>query len=48
MQESAVLARFKALAVDLAPAMSPAEFSAYVKAESERYAKLLPEIGVGK
>ena len=48
MQEPAVLARFKVLAVDLAPAMSPAEFSAYVKAESERYAKLLPEIGVGK
>ncbi len=48
MQEPAVLARFKVLAVDLAPAMNPAQFSAYVKAESERYAKLLPEIGVGK
>ena len=48
MQEPAVLARFKVLAVDLAPAMTPEAFSAYVRAESERYAKLLPEIGIGK
>ena len=45
MQEPLVLERFKALAVNLAGPMSPAEFAAYVRQQSERYAKLLPELG---
>jgi tripartite-type tricarboxylate transporter receptor subunit TctC len=45
MQEPAVLERFKALALNLAGPMSPAEFAAYVRQQSERYAKLLPELG---
>ena len=46
MQEPAIRERFKTLAVDLAPAMTPEAFAAYVRAESQRYAKLLPELGV--
>src|ERR671915_62899 len=46
MQEPQVRDRFKALAVDLAPPMTPAEFAAYVRAEYERYAKLIPELGI--
>jgi tripartite-type tricarboxylate transporter receptor subunit TctC len=46
MQEPAIRERFKPLAVDLAPAMTPEAFGAYVRAQSERYAKLLPELGV--
>ena len=45
MQEPVVLERFKALAVNLARPMSPAEFAVYVRQQSERYAKLLPELG---
>ncbi|MDH4191003.1 MAG: tripartite tricarboxylate transporter substrate binding protein [Betaproteobacteria bacterium] len=46
MQEPAVRDRFLALAVDIAPAMSPEAFAAYVRGESERYGKLLPELGI--
>jgi tripartite-type tricarboxylate transporter receptor subunit TctC len=46
MQEPVIRERFKTLAVDLAPAMTPEAFAAYVRAESQRYAKLLPELGV--
>ena len=46
MREPVVLERFKALAVNLAPAMSPAEFASYVRGEYARYAKLLPELNI--
>jgi tripartite-type tricarboxylate transporter receptor subunit TctC len=46
MQEPQVRERFKALAVELAEPMTPAEFAAYVKGEYERYAKLIPELGI--
>ena len=46
MQEPQVRERFKALAVELAEPMTPAEFAAYVKSESDRYAKLVPELGI--
>ena len=46
MQEPQVRSRFQALAVDLAPPMTPADFAAYVKAEWERYSKLIPELGI--
>jgi len=47
MKEPAVLERFKALAVNLAEPMTPEQFAAYVRAESARYAKLLPELNIG-
>ena len=46
MQEPQVRDRFKALAVELADPMTPAEFAVYVKSEYERYAKLIPELGI--
>jgi len=46
MQEPQVRERFKALAVELAEPMTPAEFAAYVKSEHDRYAKLIPELGI--
>jgi len=46
MQEPQVRERFKALAVELAEPMTPAEFAGYVKSEYERYAKLIPELGI--
>ena len=46
MQEPQVRERFKALAVELAEPMTPAEFAAYVKREYDRYAKLIPELGI--
>ena len=46
MQEPQVRERFKALAVELADPMTPAEFAAYVKSEHDRYAKLIPELGI--
>jgi tripartite-type tricarboxylate transporter receptor subunit TctC len=46
MQEPQVLERFKALAVELADPMTPVQFAAYVKSEYERYAKLIPELGI--
>jgi tripartite-type tricarboxylate transporter receptor subunit TctC len=48
MQEPAVLERFRALAVDLADPMTPQQFAAYVRSESERYAKLVPELGIAR
>ncbi|HZT63245.1 MAG TPA: tripartite tricarboxylate transporter substrate binding protein [Burkholderiales bacterium] len=46
MQEPQVRDRFKALAVELAEPMTPAEFAAYVKKEYDRYARLIPELGI--
>jgi tripartite-type tricarboxylate transporter receptor subunit TctC len=46
MQEPVVRDRFKALAVDLAEPMTPERFAAYVRSEHERYAKLIPELGI--
>jgi tripartite-type tricarboxylate transporter receptor subunit TctC len=46
MQEPAIRERFKTLAVDLAPAMTPEAFAAYVRAQSERYGRLLAELGI--
>ena len=46
MQEPQVRERFKALAVELAEPMTPEQFSAYVKSEYERYARLIPELGI--
>lgn len=48
MQEPQVRERFKALAVDLAPPMTPEQFGAYVRAEHDRYAKLIPELGIAR
>ena len=48
MKEPMVLERFHALAVNLAAPMTPAQFAAYVRAESSRYAKLLPELNIGQ
>jgi len=48
MREPAVSDRFKALAVDVAEPMTPQQFTAYVRAEYERYGKLLPELGIGR
>jgi tripartite-type tricarboxylate transporter receptor subunit TctC len=46
MREAVVRDRFAALAVDMAAPMTPDAFAAYVKAESERYSKLIPELGI--
>jgi tripartite-type tricarboxylate transporter receptor subunit TctC len=46
MQHPPVAERFKALAVNVAPPMSPDEFAAYVRGEHARYGKLLPELGI--
>jgi tripartite-type tricarboxylate transporter receptor subunit TctC len=46
MQEPVVRDRFRALAVDLADPMTPDQFAAYVRGEYERYAKLIPELGI--
>ena len=46
MQEPQVRERFTALAVELADPMTPAQFAAYVKSEYDRYAKLIPELGI--
>jgi tripartite-type tricarboxylate transporter receptor subunit TctC len=48
MQEPAVSERFRTLAVNTAPAMTPEQFAAYVRAESERYGTLLKELGIDK
>jgi tripartite-type tricarboxylate transporter receptor subunit TctC len=48
MQEPAVRERFRVLAVNLAPPMTPEQFAAYVRAEHDRYAKLLKELGIDK
>jgi len=46
MQDPTVAARFKALAVDVAPPMSPEQFASYVRSEHERYARLISELGI--
>jgi tripartite-type tricarboxylate transporter receptor subunit TctC len=46
MQEPLVHERFKTLAVDLADPMSPEQFGAYVRGEYQRYAQLIPELGI--
>jgi len=46
MKEPAVRERFVSLAVDIAEPMTPEAFAAYVKAQSERYSKLIPELGI--
>jgi tripartite-type tricarboxylate transporter receptor subunit TctC len=46
MQDATVSARFKALAVDVAQAMTPEQFGAYVRSEHAKYAKLIPELGI--
>jgi len=48
MQEPAVRERFKALAVDLAEPLTPEQFATYVRAEYQRYAKLIPELGIAR
>jgi tripartite-type tricarboxylate transporter receptor subunit TctC len=48
MQDAAVRDRFKVLAVDLAEPMTPAQFGDYVRAEYQRYAKLIPELGIAR
>ena len=47
MQEPVVLERFRALAVNLAEPMTPEQFAAYVRSQSERYARLLPDLRIG-
>ena len=46
MQEPVVRDRFKALAVDLAEPMTPEQFAAYVRAEHDKYSRLIPELGI--
>ena len=46
MQEAAIRDRFNALAVDMAEPMTPDAFTAYVRSQSERYAKLMPQLGI--
>jgi tripartite-type tricarboxylate transporter receptor subunit TctC len=46
MRDPTVASRFKALAVDVAPPMSPEAFAAYVRSEHERYARLIPELKI--
>ena len=48
MQEPAIRERFEAQGLEVAPPMTAEEFAAYVRAESARYAKLVPEIGLAK
>jgi tripartite-type tricarboxylate transporter receptor subunit TctC len=48
MQEPLVLERFRALAVDLAEPMTPQQFAAYVRGEYDRYARLVPELGIAR
>jgi len=46
LQDPGVRQQLLAQGLELAPPMSPEAFAAYVRAESERYAKLLPELGI--
>jgi tripartite-type tricarboxylate transporter receptor subunit TctC len=48
MADPAIRERFEAQGLEVAPPMTPDEFAAYVRAESARYAKLVPEIGMTK
>ena len=45
MQETMIRERFEGQGLEVAEPMSAEAFAAYVRGESERYAKLLPEIG---
>jgi tripartite-type tricarboxylate transporter receptor subunit TctC len=45
MQEAAIRERFEAQGLEVAEPMSAQEFGRYVREESSRYARLLPEIG---
>ena len=47
MKEPVVRERFVTLAVDIAEPMTPDAFAAYIQAQSDRYAKLIPELGIG-
>jgi len=46
MADPAIRERFEAQGLEVAPPMSPDEFATYVRAESARYARLVPEIGL--
>jgi tripartite-type tricarboxylate transporter receptor subunit TctC len=46
LKEPAVAERFRALAVNVAPPMTPEAFAAYVRSEYARYGKLLKELGI--
>ncbi|MSQ71212.1 MAG: tripartite tricarboxylate transporter substrate binding protein [Betaproteobacteria bacterium] len=46
MSDPSVRDRFRALAVDVAPPMTPEAFAAYVRTQSERYSRLIPELGI--
>jgi tripartite-type tricarboxylate transporter receptor subunit TctC len=48
MQEAAIRERFEAQGLEVAPPMTPEAFAAYVRSESARYAKIIPEIGLAK
>jgi tripartite-type tricarboxylate transporter receptor subunit TctC len=48
MQEATVRERFEAQGLEVAPPMTPEAFAAYVRSESERYARIIPEIGLAK
>jgi len=48
MQDPTVRERFEAQGLEVAPPMTPDAFAAYVRSESERYAKIVPEIGLSK
>ena len=48
MQDPTVRERFEAQGLEVAPPMTPDAFAAYVRSESGRYAKLIPEIGLSK
>jgi tripartite-type tricarboxylate transporter receptor subunit TctC len=48
MQDAAIRERFEAQGLEVAEPMTPEVFSAYVRSESERYAKIIPEMGLAK
>ena len=48
MKEPAIAERFRTLAVNLAPPMTPEQFAAYVRAEYARYGKLLKELNISQ
>jgi tripartite-type tricarboxylate transporter receptor subunit TctC len=48
LKEPAIADRFRALAVNVAPPMTPEAFAAYVRREYARYGKLLKELGVSQ
>jgi tripartite-type tricarboxylate transporter receptor subunit TctC len=44
--DPAIRKQLLATGLEISPPMTPGEFAAYVRAESERYANLLPELGI--